>query len=708
MATDFSKYQAKTQPQTTGTDFTKYGSVTEVQTPEKEPGYFGRVLDSFGNLGQQVTGAIQQGAQTYQQGVEKGTFGGTLEATGGLSRSALRTTGAVAEGAAAPIMEAPFIKPLTERVVSRTLEIPGAKELVSKATSVATKYPNVAKDIQNIIDIATLGGGSAAEKPLIQEGKAIASDIAQGAKVLLTPSEEAVQKNVVSLFNKAIKPTAKKTIGQADKFDTSIVNALRTIKSNVDNLNIEDATGELITGRAPQSIPELSQALEQTKDTVFKQYDALAKQAGGMGAVIDTKPISEEVLKVAQNKALQLSNPEVVSYAENWAQRLQGFGQLDTETTQEVIKLMNNNLQSFYKNPSYETASKVAVDAGIANNFRKALDTAIEGATGKEYQALKNQYSALKAIENDVVRASLREGRKNVKGLLDYSDMFTSAEMLLGITSLSPAMFTKGAIERGFKEYIKFLNDPNRAIKNIFEKLDTGASEAFTPTSATGKYLKNPKLGMSIEDVSKSNPLLQEAKKYKSAEEFVKAQGTPLYHGGAGVDEISKTVKILTPEEKLKYPSSGGGYVGLSTSPDIKYAKQFSRNIAGTDNVAEIYLDKNAKIFNLPKNKAIDDMSAGELSKLSTKYDAIRSVNDNEVRLLTDNVRTKQQLQSIWEKANPEVSKLKEKIDELDGQIAELRYYDSPEDNALFDDLIHERDILKSQLTDIWNKANKK
>lgn len=492
MATDFSKYQAKT-PVTSGTtDFSKYATTKNVVTETQQPqeGYLSRVLGSFGNLAQQVTQGVQQGAQAYQQGVDKGTFGGMLEATGGLLRSGLRTVGTVASGAFTPITEAPVIKPLLEKGVTKALEIPGANELVTTATNLAKRYPNASKDIQNIIDIATLGTGGVAEKPLIQEGKAIASDIAQGGKILLTPSEETVQKNVVSMFNKAIKPTAKKTLGQAEKYDTHIVSALRTIKSNVDNLNIQDATGELVSGRAPQTIPELSQALEQTKDSVFKQYDSLAKQASGVGATIDAKPIADEVLKVTQNKALQLTNPDVINYAENWIKRLQVFGQLDTETTQEVVKLMNKNLESFYKNPTYESASKVAIDAGVANNFRQALDKAIEGATGKEYQVLKNQYSALKSIESDVVRASLREARKNVKGLLDYTDIFTSGQMVGGILSLNPAMFTKGAIERGFKEYLKFLNDPNRAIKNIFEKLDTGASQTFNPTSATGMYLK--------------------------------------------------------------------------------------------------------------------------------------------------------------------------------------------------------------------------
>jgi hypothetical protein len=495
----------------------------EAQYGTQDKGYVSRVSDTYNRLAQDVMGAVKTGAETYAQGVEQGGIKGTLKATGGLLRSGLRTAGAVAEGAFTPILEAPIIKPTVEKVIGKVVENPQVAGLVTKATQIAKQYPDFAKDVQNIIDITTLGGGAVAEKPLIQGGRATAGDIVQGVKSALTPSEQAVQNKVIELFNKSIKPTAKKTVGQAEKYDNSVISALRTIKSNADSLNIEDATGELVAGRAPQTIQELAQGLEQTKDIVFKQYDSLAKQAGTSGAIIDAKPIAEEVAKVAENKALKLTNPEIIQYAENWADRLRNFDVLDTETTQEVIKLMNNNLQSFYKNPTYDAASKVAVDAGIANNFRQALDKAIEGATGAQYQALKNQYSALKAIENDVVRASLRDARKNAKGLLDYTDMFTSGQMITGIMSLNPAMFTKGALERGWKEFIKFQNDPNRAIKNIFDKLDIETGATFEPVSEVGKFLKNPKLGMSIEDVSKTDNLIQEAKKYKSAEDYGKA-----------------------------------------------------------------------------------------------------------------------------------------------------------------------------------------
>src|SRR3989344_3598156 len=469
----------------------------------KEPNYFQRVGTEFSNIGQDIVSGIKEGIKPFQFK--------EFKEVGRPIRAGLRIGGGITRGAFAPIFQAPGIKQLTEKVIEKVIQIPGAHNLIKEATDIAIKYPNAAKDLRDVVDIATLGIGGFAEKPLLQGVKAIGKDISSGVKVLLTPSETAIQNKILTLFQKSIKPTAKKTLTQAERYNTNTINALRAIKANADKLNIEDATGELVS-RTPQTINEFAQGIDQTKKLVFDQYDILAKQAGDAGAVIDAKPIATEVESVAQNKALQITNPEIIKYAQNWAERLREFDVLDTQTTQEVIRLMNNNLQTFYKNPTYESASKVAIDAGIANNFRKSLDDAIEGATGEQYQALKNQYSALKAIENDVVRASMRDARKNTKGLLDYTDIFTGGQMIGGILSLNPAMFSKGAIERGVKEYIKFLNDPNRAVANIFEKLNIETTKPFEPISAIGKFLKEPKIGLSIENVSKN----QEFQRFQS------------------------------------------------------------------------------------------------------------------------------------------------------------------------------------------------
>lgn len=464
-------------------------TLEQIQTPS-EPSYAERVAQQYSDIGAGITSSIQKGAETFAK-ADKGTVAGQVEATGGLLRSGLRTVGGVARAAFTPILEAPGVKQATEFAAKQITKIPGVEKVIKKGTELAEKNPEVAKDIGNIVDILTLGVGSTAAKPVLKEAGAIGADVIQGTRLALTPSESAVQKNIVSLFERSIKPTAQKTANLKERYDSSVINSLRTIKANSDQLNIEDATGELITGRTPQTINELSQGLDQTKKLVFDQYDALAKKAGTAGATIDASPIANEVAKVSQNKALQLTNPGVIKYAQEWEERLRAFGKLDAETTQEVIKIMNSNLQAFYRNPTYDAATRVTIDAGIANNFRVALDKAIEGATGEQYQVLKNQYAALKAIENDVVRASLRDARRNVKGLLDYTDIFTGGQMIGGLLSLNPAMFTKGAIERGIKEYIKYLNDPNRAVSNMFQLLDVDTTKAFVPSSELGKFLRS-------------------------------------------------------------------------------------------------------------------------------------------------------------------------------------------------------------------------
>jgi hypothetical protein len=246
-------------------------------------------------------------------------------------------------------------------------------------------------------------------------------------------------------------------------------------------------SGEIVTGRTPKTLNELAQSVEQTKKLVFTQYDDLAKKAGEVGAVIDAKAISGELTKFVDNKAIQLTHPELIQYAQGWQARLEKLGSLDSQTAQEVVQTMNNSLQAFYRNPTFDAATRATVDAAIANNMREALDRAIIEATGSAYKPLKRQYGALKAIENDVVRASNRDARRNVKGLIDYTDMFTSGQMAAGILSLNPAMFTKGAIERGIKEYLKILNDPNRAVSNMFDKLGDATRKEFVAQSATLK-----------------------------------------------------------------------------------------------------------------------------------------------------------------------------------------------------------------------------
>jgi len=108
--------------------------------------------------------------------------------------------------------------------------------------------------------------------------------------------------------------------------------------------------------------------------------------------------------------------------------------------------------------------------------MRDELDNLIEGTTGAEYQAIKNEYSALKTIEKDVARQVFLEARKNPKGLIDFTDIVSGGDLISGVLTANPALIVRGAASRGIKEWIKALNNPNRYIKKAFDLIDKVSS----------------------------------------------------------------------------------------------------------------------------------------------------------------------------------------------------------------------------------------
>lgn len=185
---------------------------------------------------------------------------------------------------------------------------------------------------------------------------------------------------------------------------------------------------------------------------------------------------------------------------------------------------------------------------------------------------------------------------------------------------------------------------------------------------------KNIKPGLTIENVSKKplqSNLIQEAKKYKSAEEFIKAQGTPVYHGTdiSSADSISKSgVKIM---------GNGNAESGISLSTNKKISNIFS----GKDGkILDLVISPDAKLMNgdefdsilgklvrekkMPyktkqEQSIVDSMAAKEAKKLGYdgvdwrgQSEGIESLSD-EIRVWnTDKIKTKSQLQDIWNKAH--------------------------------------------------------
>ena len=179
--------------------------------------------------------------------------------------------------------------------------------------------------------------------------------------------------------------------------------------------------------------------------------------------------------------------------------------------------------------------------------------------------------------------------------------------------------------------------------------------------------------------------LAKEAIKYKSAEEFVKAQGTPVYHGTqAKFNKFDSKFATDAEGRKLNLGwGKGNFYFTTKKGEALKYAtRERSPEIAklypkGEPNVIEAFIDikkpfdieigKNAERWRKVRDgywtDGVSDFNYHKIQKGKTKaeafveqlkkegYDGI--IDGQEVTAFSENsIKTKSQLTDIWNKAN--------------------------------------------------------
>lgn len=271
---------------------------------------------------------------------------------------------------------------------------------------------------------------------------------------------------------KGVKPSlgGKKTFSNIKKFKESGREAVKAIVRNKKNLQVIDKDGDLVT-RLPETNSEFSQSIVQTRDTLFKQWNKLAKQANKKGSV-QLKPIAKELDKVIKDKTIMIQDPSIIEYAKGLKARLLATKELKPTELDKMIKSFNEGLNAYYRNPTFETAKKATIDAGVSNMMRKHLNDFVSGVADPKFQTLKNQYGSLKAIEGDVTRRAMHDLNKNVKSLVDFTDVFSGGRIVEGLTKLDPARVSSGVAQKGIAQWLKKLNDPNRNIKTMFKEVD--------------------------------------------------------------------------------------------------------------------------------------------------------------------------------------------------------------------------------------------
>jgi len=162
-------------------------------------------------------------------------------------------------------------------------------------------------------------------------------------------------------------------------------------------------------------------------------------------------------------------------------------------------------------------ASRVQIDAMVANRMRAQLDDGITNATGEQYQTLKNQYGALASMEKDVAKSAARVAKQSQVGLAtNISNIASGAELIRGLMTMNPTDIAVSLGIKGIQKYIKYLNDPNVGVSKIFSEIEKSSPSSTGSTPGSGVINKVEKPSpepTTFTPKSQTGKLIQEAKK---------------------------------------------------------------------------------------------------------------------------------------------------------------------------------------------------
>lgn len=429
---------------------------------------------------------------------------------------------------------------------------------------------------------------------------------------------------------------------------------------------------------------DVNDALVQTRKRVYEGIRDAYKEATGQGLTINPGVLLEDLRGIYNNPANAI---EKRTKAQAIRDELLGMTDKDGNIPIENIETYTPQLNERAR-PGFGASSALGakMDKDFAIKLSDFVDDAVEKIGIPQLRTLKDDYSSLKAIEKYILNEAKKEARRLDTGLAANIGDVGSAEILSGIVNAfrattgdpqAAASLAKGVALKAFSKMRQAAGDRANYLRKAFDDIDeitrqgAKAVPIVAPVPEVKKKVDSPSV---LETLKKSirsprgfvdlnaeifpkkpaalkNPLLEEAKKYKSAEEFVKAQGETLFHGSPDgiINKIDATK--LKPNGEL-----GSGFY-LSESP--KMAGNYTK---GTGKVNEINIG-GLKILNTSKS-GLDGFVENAIKYASKEkyiqslkdagYDGIRAMDKGEVVIFPESVsklKTKSQLTDIWNKA---------------------------------------------------------
>jgi len=534
-----------------------------------------------------------------------------------------------------------------------------------------------------------LAGGYTADVAMnMQEDKTLGQTLTPGLGTVIGGAIPAVPALIRS--GKALvapKKTLEKAMGEILQGKPEDVSKGITALKEIDTKDIK--TFSELSGKFDEKIKELSSVVdnELAKDTTKYGFDDfLISQSTKGGQEVKT---NFAVRALQDLQELYTSIGDDVSKAE-----IDEF--VERVTKDGVTKKEINDLARLYgeefSSKAFSKAGEplTSVNAQRFENTRSGLKTTARMSIGgKEAQLADQKMSAIFKAKDltDKMTNKVNDLKQkiNERGLLEsigrnavkFIDTITGGTVRGAVGGLLPrgvgnkvmnALDLEEALRKNLDVIDNALNAKDdgaiiKALKNLKFPGDI-IDEQTNIINKTKDYIKNPKLGLSIEDVSKksgsiSDDLIQEAKKYKSAEEFVKAQYKGENPNTPYIDSNLKKLNdagfnVKSPEDiiTLYHGSNKTGLEGIK-----KTGFNEGSYFASDRKAAEGFVGQTGDV--IPVKVRVSDLGfvkeeqmAGTKGVISQNFTRLVPDKDGVYTAKIDQFKTKSQLTDIWNKAN--------------------------------------------------------
>ena len=387
----------------------------------KEPGYFSRVGGEYKKAGENIVSGIQKSSEQMQQGQQQGGLKGLGTFLSGTARAAARTVGGVAQAAFAPITEAPIVKPALEKAGEAISNIPGVTSVAQKGMELARKHPEIAKDIQNIVDTATLGIGKTAEKPLAEAGK--------------IAGEKGVKK-ISSIFEKA----AEKSVTRTAEKETALITEKIMPKATIKEAKLAEMQGRLVKAKEPTlfkagglDVVSPSSKVEKAAQTIKKYIPEASKlDEPTLYTSLDNKTGEIARNLKPEMKKVVIGEPTVKKITTDWENLKKSQIEAAPATEEANVLKRQSRFESFLKTSKSETMddlwdTRKVYDDTVHENVKRANELSSESLQMQKDEWLQNRNILNEAI-ND---ASTGLGKTSKEAFSDMTDMYTAKTNLL-------------------------------------------------------------------------------------------------------------------------------------------------------------------------------------------------------------------------------------------------------------------------------------